>query len=100
MASPYDHRRLSRDYSFTGGGALPGPAALTPSSASTATFPSPNASSSRGHRLERREYADLDADAAMNGDEPSSKRQKRNKPTLSCHECVERKTKVSAAACT
>lgn len=25
---------------------------------------------------------------------PSKKKQKRNKPTLSCHECVERKTKV------
>lgn len=30
-----------------------------------------------------------------NGDEPLRKKQKRNKPTLSCHECVERKTKVS-----
>lgn len=27
--------------------------------------------------------------------EPQKKRQKRNKPTLSCFECVERKTKVS-----
>jgi hypothetical protein len=27
--------------------------------------------------------------------EPPKKRQKRNKPTLSCEECVERKTKVS-----
>lgn len=27
--------------------------------------------------------------------EPSRKKQKRNKPTLSCFECVERKTKVS-----
>ncbi|KAJ0375070.1 hypothetical protein COL26b_006617 [Colletotrichum chrysophilum] len=26
-------------------------------------------------------------------DEPPKKKQKRNKPTLSCHECVERKTK-------
>lgn len=30
----------------------------------------------------------------VNGDEPTKKKQKRNKPTLSCHECVERKTKV------
>ena len=28
-------------------------------------------------------------------DEPNRKRQKRNKPTLSCFECVERKTKVT-----
>jgi hypothetical protein len=27
--------------------------------------------------------------------EPPKKKQKRNKPTLSCFECVERKTKVS-----
>ena len=31
------------------------------------------------------------------GDAPPKKKQKRNKPTLSCEECVERKTKVSAA---
>jgi hypothetical protein len=29
-----------------------------------------------------------------NNGEPPKKRQKRNKPTLSCEECVERKTKV------
>jgi hypothetical protein len=29
------------------------------------------------------------------GSEPAKKKQKRNKPTLSCEECVERKTKVS-----
>lgn len=28
------------------------------------------------------------------GDAPPKKKQKRNKPTLSCEECVERKTKV------
>lgn len=28
-------------------------------------------------------------------EEPPRKKQKRNKPTLSCEECVERKTKVS-----
>ncbi|KAI1814314.1 hypothetical protein GGS20DRAFT_416396 [Poronia punctata] len=32
--------------------------------------------------------------AAGPSSEPLKKRQKRNKPTLSCHECVERKTKV------
>jgi hypothetical protein len=31
---------------------------------------------------------------ANNNGEPPKKRQKRNKPTLSCEECVERKTKV------
>jgi hypothetical protein len=30
-------------------------------------------------------------------DERPTKKQKRNKPTLSCEECVERKTKVSQA---
>ena len=29
------------------------------------------------------------------GEAPPKKKQKRNKPTLSCEECVERKTKVS-----
>jgi hypothetical protein len=29
--------------------------------------------------------------------EPPKKKQKRNKPTLSCEECVERKTKVNQA---
>lgn len=28
------------------------------------------------------------------GEQQTRKKQKRNKPTLSCHECVERKTKV------
>jgi hypothetical protein len=30
---------------------------------------------------------------------PPKKKQKRNKPTLSCEECVERKTKVSDCFC-
>jgi hypothetical protein len=93
LSSHYE-RRLSRDLGF--GGPLPGPAAvLTPSSASTATIPSPNAS--HRVRFERRDYADLDAEDAMNDDERARKKQKRNKPTLSCHECVERKTKVCDA---
>ena len=33
------------------------------------------------------------------GFEPPRKKQKRNKPTLSCEECVERKTKVSGHLC-
>lgn len=46
-------------------------------------------------------YPDADArrDSSREGDadvdgEPQKKKQKRNKPTLSCYECVERKTKV------
>ncbi|KAI1175088.1 hypothetical protein F4777DRAFT_346956 [Nemania sp. FL0916] len=31
--------------------------------------------------------------AGPSSNEPLKKKQKRNKPTLSCHECVERKTK-------
>ena len=34
--------------------------------------------------------------SAQGIDQPARKKQKRNKPTLSCEECVERKTKVSA----
>ncbi|KAF7544875.1 hypothetical protein G7046_g9689 [Stylonectria norvegica] len=39
-----------------------------------------------------------DEDMTANGDGPPKKKQKRNKPTLSCHECVERKTKVISPA--
>jgi len=41
---------------------------------------------------------DRTSDIAMGGVDtqpPQKKKQKRNKPTLSCVECVERKTKVS-----
>ncbi|KAK3368972.1 hypothetical protein B0T24DRAFT_346377 [Lasiosphaeria ovina] len=37
---------------------------------------------------------DADSGTASPSAEPSKKRQKRNKPTLSCFECVERKTKT------
>lgn len=43
------------------------------------------------------DYADGEEDdgsPTIDGEEPAKKKQKRNKPTLSCHECVERKTKV------
>lgn len=46
----------------------------------------------------KQEYTDQQSTRRdeMNGETASErKRQKRNKPTLSCHECVERKTKVS-----
>lgn len=36
--------------------------------------------------------------AGPSSNEPLKKKQKRNKPTLSCHECVERKTKVSTSS--
>jgi hypothetical protein len=75
------------------------PVVLTPTSASTPTFPSPpsaSASQRLSHSLARSgsdEYEDGPLDS-QNGDGRPRKKQKRNKPTLSCHECVERKTKV------
>ncbi|KAG5925615.1 hypothetical protein E4U42_004115 [Claviceps africana] len=40
------------------------------------------------------DYRELSGEGAQyHGEEPLKKKQKRNKPTLSCHECVERKTK-------
>jgi hypothetical protein len=48
-------------------------------------------------KLNRRdELDDASPDAAA---PPPRKKQKRNKPTLSCEECVERKTKVWFALC-
>lgn len=48
--------------------------------------------------------AQLESDDVIvesNGDAllPAKKKQKRNKPTLSCEDCVERKTKVSVMRC-
>ncbi|KAG5985838.1 hypothetical protein E4U54_005764, partial [Claviceps lovelessii] len=41
------------------------------------------------------DYRELSGERSQyHGEEPSKKKQKRNKPTLSCHECVERKTKT------
>jgi hypothetical protein len=41
-------------------------------------------------------HASTSPDGSAQGlDQPPRKKQKRNKPTLSCIECVERKTKVS-----
>ncbi|KAG6027548.1 hypothetical protein E4U41_000897 [Claviceps citrina] len=40
------------------------------------------------------DYRELSGERSQyHGEEPLKKKQKRNKPTLSCHECVERKTK-------
>lgn len=77
-ASPYGARRHS-------------PAILSPTSASTVySSPAPYAVKAElddGHS----------SSSATALGEPERKKQKRNKPTLSCFECVERKTKVSAA---
>jgi len=54
----------------------------------TAISPTPTQSTCFGSPLLKDEDASLQ-------DEPPKKKQKRNKPTLSCFECVERKTKVS-----
>ena len=40
------------------------------------------------------DYDDSPDEASISGDRRVKKKQKRNKPTLSCEECVERKTKV------
>ncbi|CAJ2512150.1 Uu.00g051650.m01.CDS01 [Anthostomella pinea] len=87
--------------------AAPGPspavndAVLTPTSAST-IYTSPDSSHHHQYIVAKSEPDDgassagssVTADASYSG--PAKKKQKRNKPTLSCHECVERKTKASA----
>ena len=110
---PPPHR--SRGYY---GGPSSGTAALTPTSASTAeSFPTrPGAPtnahvapgyahtgsrySSYRHQAKQEYSSPTNAKAdprgdEMNGEAGKQKRQKRNKPTLSCHECVKRKVKVS-----
>ena len=103
------------------GGPASGTAALTPTSATTAgSFPSPPGPPANAHaqgapgyahagsryssypdHQAQQEYSSPATSKAetrrdeMNGEVSEKKRQKRNKPTLSCHECVERKTKVS-----
>ncbi|KAK8080730.1 hypothetical protein PG997_008548, partial [Apiospora hydei] len=61
---------------------------LTPTSANT-IYSSPSSSFHVKNEVDDRDGSVGVADAS----EPSRKKQKRNKPTLSCHECVERKTK-------
>jgi hypothetical protein len=84
-------------FAYQGASAHPyGSTVLTPTSVSTsATFPSPPTRSSNRRPSSAVESRN-DSDDQVNGDEPVRKKQKRNKPTLSCHECVERKTKVCA----
>lgn len=73
---------------------------LTPTSAST-LYASPD-SATQTFFGAKSEPDDGDASsgssvtAAPSFAEPAKKKQKRNKPTLSCYECVERKTKASA----
>ncbi|KAK8052153.1 fungal-specific transcription factor domain-containing protein [Apiospora rasikravindrae] len=62
---------------------------LTPTSANT-IYSSPTSSFHVKNEVDDRDGSLGVADAS----EPSRKKQKRNKPTLSCHECVERKTKT------
>ncbi|KAF4435053.1 transcription activator acu-15 [Fusarium acutatum] len=83
-------------------GTHPPSSALTPGSASTSpasiSHRLPSASASTTSRHPTGDYLpdadDQDASTPVDGEEPPKKKQKRNKPTLSCHECVERKTKV------
>ncbi|KAK6853551.1 hypothetical protein PG995_010363 [Apiospora arundinis] len=63
---------------------------LTPTSANT-IYSSPSSFQVK-NEVDDRDGSIGVADAS----EPSRKKQKRNKPTLSCHECVERKTKASS----
>ncbi|KAI1011538.1 hypothetical protein LB504_002785 [Fusarium proliferatum] len=83
-------------------GTHPPSSALTPGSASTSpasiSHRLPSASASTTSRHPTGDYLpdadDQDASTPVDGEEPPKKKQKRNKPTLSCHECVERKTKL------
>lgn len=76
-------------------------ATLNPSSAASATLAARTSLShlTQSHTDNHNDYhqpeEDEAGDVTMEGDEPPKKKQKRNKPTLSCHECVDRKTKVS-----
>ncbi|KAI1072794.1 hypothetical protein LB507_003455 [Fusarium sp. FIESC RH6] len=87
-------------------GTHPPPSALTPASASTSpasvSHRLPSAPASNTPRHPHGDYLpdaeDPDASTTpVDGEEPAKKKQKRNKPTLSCHECVERKTKRSTS---
>ena len=72
---------------------------LSPDSASS-IYASPDSSSHQPFYLAKSDPDDeistgSSATAGPSLSEPLKKKQKRNKPTLSCYECVERKTKVS-----
>jgi hypothetical protein len=65
---------------------------LTPTSAST--YGHPDYASPRLNGLHNTGLAQAYPSSPVLS-EPPKKKQKRNKPTLSCEECVERKTKAS-----
>ncbi|KAI0132184.1 hypothetical protein BJ170DRAFT_592157 [Xylariales sp. AK1849] len=68
----------------------PSPTILTPASA-TSVYSSP---APYGVKAEPDDEDDSSSTSSATAHaEPARKKQKRNKPTLSCHECVERKTK-------
>lgn len=61
----------------------------------TGPLPSPStAASSPQSRIEQAPSATSPEQQTSQDGPPAKKKQKRNKPTLSCEECVERKTKV------
>jgi hypothetical protein len=75
-----------RDYDDDGGGHVNGH-----------SFQRPRQLNGAGRQDEtptRDESHARDSSTASPGGEPQKKKQKRNKPTLSCFECVERKTKA------
>ncbi|KAI0817286.1 hypothetical protein GGR55DRAFT_11203 [Xylaria sp. FL0064] len=81
------------------------PGILSPDSTNNSIYASPDSS----HQPFYLAKSEPDIDGASTGSssaaaagpnslsEPLKKKQKRNKPTLSCHECVERKTKLAQA---
>ena len=56
---------------------------------------SPETAKSANGSIEVTKHEDEEAGPDTEDGQPQRKKQKRNKPTLSCEECVERKTKVS-----
>lgn len=101
--SPSLSQHPARNHPY-GTGDLPNaiyPLSLNPGSVSTSPISAshrlPSVAASTTSRSAPNDYVDGDEDESptVDGEEPAKKKQKRNKPTLSCHECVERKTKVS-----
>lgn len=80
---------------LTTGGTVVVAAPLPPPGSASDLAPSP----STDDRTHGRDHDDSQEEANGSGDMPRKKKQKRNKPTLSCHECVERKTKVRLFSC-
>ncbi|KAL0930416.1 zn 2cys6 transcription factor [Colletotrichum truncatum] len=94
-ASPAsEYGRLPPPRQTTGPGAPTQPA-VTATSTPSSSVPPTQTYPYNGVKSEDSIAGDDSAspDGLHNPDEPPKKKQKRNKPTLSCHECVERKTK-------